>query len=266
MDCTFDIHGGLGDFFCYLHMDRFKDHPLQLVKALKTAEPDAKVNLNIYSATPDSARLFEYSPYIDSVHLHEPDLYERKDIILPYTERCSDIIGLTKEEEEFYLSLVGKRLCAVHLFSSTPYKVLPEKISKKKIVDTLIDKYGYTVIFFHYPPEKFDYKREGLIRLSDHFESISRLGFWIIGRLAQKIVAINSAYLMLRNIFLPLSQQNTLALFWEGVGVHEYALKTGYHYVKDLNVSPNMYVYYSQIAGREDKLIDRFMEKKWTTN
>lgn len=255
MQKEINIFGGLGDIFCKLVMDDFCNHQIRNVRA---------DTLNIYSDNIGSYELFKYSIFNN---INTFPYKEVEESVASVSNKKFVAVGLSKEEENLFSSLQSKRICVFHPFTSTPYKIMPDYVDKQKFIDILIDKYKYTVVLlnqdtevkFNSNPlvvkENIDYHREGLVRVSDYTDNISRLGFNITVWLAERIIATNSAYIMLRNTIMP---QKTLGLFWEGRGEHEDGFRRDHYFIRGIDKEPNMYVYYSDIIN-VDSTLERFM-------
>lgn len=255
-DNTVNIYGGLGDIFCKLIYDDFANHQIRSRNGI----------LNIFSDNVGCYELFKFSGF-DTINFY------------PYAEvheTCNVVgnkfinIGLSKDELKFFEHIsTNKNICVFHPFTSTPYKVMPENIDKQKFIDLLIDRYNQTVVLLNQDTEvkfggtpfvvqeTFEYRKPGLFVVQDYTNNISRLGFNITTKLANRIIALDSAYIMLRNA---IKEQKTLALFWEGRTEHEHGFATNHYFVRGLNKFPNMYVYYSDISS-VDSLLENFMER-----
>lgn len=250
-----NIFGGLGDIFCKLLYDDFTNQQIRNINS---------GTINIYSDNVGCKELFRFSKFSE-INFYP---YQIVNEITKTTGAKFTNIGLSKDEQKLYNYLVEiKKICVFHPFTSTPYKVMPDTIDKQKFIDLLIDKYGYTVVLLNQDTEvkfggnpfvvkeSFNYRRNDLVVVSEYTDNISRLGFNITAKLAERIIATDSAYIMLRNT---LRQQKTLGLFWEGRNEHEWGFKNNHYFVRGLNCPPNMYCYYSDI-GDVDNLLERFM-------
>jgi len=273
-----NIVGGLGDIFCMLQN---KGSTLCDARELLSRDPDADIVLNVYSDNPGSSELFKYSVFSEVNTFKHSEFPPLPDTNIPhfptlFPEDRPTGLSLVRldtghQEDRLALSFIHgtNKICIFHPFTSTPTKLMPPSIDKQKFVDVMIDKYGYkvimpfqtTTVYFGLPKsfdtaEEFDYSRKGLIKLSDYLDNITRVAFYLTVCYARKIIAVDSAYIMLRNWVLMPDQQNTLALLWEGA---EERFKQGHYFYKGLDTPPNMYITYNKIADVE-KLLDKFME------
>jgi hypothetical protein len=271
--------GGLGDIFSILHCQEFDCHPIRRLIDFKMKNPLEKIRLNIFSDNPDSYNLFKLNyQYFNEIKSYShaesagKDLFENWYRFMGYTDNTLGLVCLNSEEIQLVSDLIlsTKRICVFHPFTSTHYKLLPNTVSKKDFIDVMIDKYNYIVVllgknnphlyFNSLLPfrmdETFDYERDDLLNLVNK-DSISRIGYYITTELADKIISVHSAYIMLRNAYLPTTKQNTLALMWKDIPVVD---RTHYFW-KGLYDKPNMVCTYDKLIDIE-KTVDEFMNKE----